>query len=774
MMPNAQNPSLPLSGRSNTLRILGTSFFCLIPAVAMAQSGTPQPAMAAASAPQAEKPAPSKPEPAQPSTLQRVQITGSTNADDTQQRRQSTAAKIIVGREEIERFGDDNVADVLKRLPGVTTGGAPGRRGGPRMRGLSGGYTQLLINGEPIPTGFSLESLTPEQVERIEILRAPTAEYGARAIAGTINIVLREALQKRLNDLRLGTGIESGHASPGVSWTRNDKLGDGEGDVYNLSVSAFRRKRVDTIDNQATSSDIDSGAIQLQQNETGEDHDRRVGMNVSARLQWRFTGGSGLSLQPFMFTSRSDNEGRRHLEQPIGTAAPPYSDAALESESRYTVARVNAQWQQRLGASSRLDLRLGTGGFESRSSSQRLESDLAGMLQRRLDDSSSVRERSLTSIGKLSHELASEHSLVTGWDIELIRREEQRSSMQNGVQLLGNFNNEVNASSQRVALYAQDEWNPSRQWSAYAGLRWEQISTRSEDISNPISQRSAVWTPLLQGVWKPDEKSRDQIRMALTRSYKSPTLRNLIARPSLSTRYPAPGTNIATSPDSIGNPTLRPELATGVDLAYEHYLPAGGLFSVNLFHRRISDLIRTVTSLQTVPWASQPRWVSQPRNFGHAVTQGIELEAKGRLNELKADLPAVAVRSNVSLFRSRVDGVPGPDNRLDEQPSATANLGADYRFRGVPIAVGGNLNWTPSYVVQQTTNQQRSSTTKRTFEAFATWTFNPSMSLRIGANDIAPLDYTTVSSFDVGNLRDSSENRSHTRTQWSIRLELKL
>ena len=772
-MPTAPISTCPIPDRSVRVHAMGAWLICSIPIVALAQAGA-QPPTPAASSPQTQQSTPPAPDSTQPSTLQRVEITGNTDADDTQQRRRSTAAKIIIGREEIDRFGDDNIADVLKRLPGVTTGGAPGRRGGPQMRGLSGGYTQLLINGERIPSGFSLESLTPEQVERIEILRAPTAEFGARAIAGTINIVLREALQKRINDLRLGTGIENGRASPGVSWTRNDKLGGGDGDVYNLSVSAFRRNRVDTIDNQATTSAIDSGGIQLLQNESGQDQDHRIGMNVSGRLQWRFDGGRSLSLQPFMFTSRSENQGRRHLEQPIGSSAAPYADAALQSDNRYTVARINAQWQQGLGSSSRLDLRLGGGGFDSSSNSRRQESDPAGMLQRRLDESSSIRERSLTSIGKLSHELASEHSLVAGWDVEMIRREEQRSFLQNGMQLLGNFNNEVNATSQRTALYAQDEWSPGTRWSAYAGLRWEQIATRSEDSNNPVSRRSAVWTPLLQGVWKPDEKSRDQIRMALTRSYKSPTLRNLIARPSLSTRYPAPGANIATSPDSIGNPNLRPELATGVDLAYEHYLPAGGLFSINLFHRRISDLIRTVTSLQTVPWASQPRWVSQPQNFGRATTQGIELEAKGRLNELSADWPAVALRTNVSLFRSRVEGVQGPDNRLDEQPSATANLGADYRFRGVPLTVGGNLNWTPSYVVQQTTSQQRSSSTKRSFEAFATWAFNPGLSLRISANDIAPLDYTTVSSFDVGNLRDSSENRSHTRTQWNVRLEFKL
>ena len=57
--------------------------------------------------------------------------------------------------------------------------------------------------------------------------------------------------------------------------------------------------------------------------------------------------------------------------------------------------------------------------------------------------------------------------------------------------------------------------------------------------------------------------------------------------------------------------------------------------------------------------------------------------------------PPVELRNNLSLFRSRVAEVPGPDNRLDEQPRATANIGADYRFRGTPLTLGGSLNLTP-------------------------------------------------------------------------------
>ena len=82
------------------------------------------------------------------------------------------------------------------------------------MRGLGSGYTQLLIDGQRMPPGFSLDTLTPEQIDRIEIQRAPTAETGTQAIAGTINIITREGLQRRLNDWRFSTGVENGKLPP--------------------------------------------------------------------------------------------------------------------------------------------------------------------------------------------------------------------------------------------------------------------------------------------------------------------------------------------------------------------------------------------------------------------------------------------------------------------------------------------------------------------------------------------------------------------------------
>jgi iron complex outermembrane receptor protein len=110
--------------------------------------------------------------------LDRVEVSSGPTANS--RRRNSTASKIVIEREDLEKYGDTALGDVLRRLPGVTLGGRPGRGGDIRMRGMGGGATQILVDEERPPPGFAVEDLPPDQIERIEIYRAPTAATGAR------------------------------------------------------------------------------------------------------------------------------------------------------------------------------------------------------------------------------------------------------------------------------------------------------------------------------------------------------------------------------------------------------------------------------------------------------------------------------------------------------------------------------------------------------------------------------------------------------------------
>ncbi|MBN2610650.1 MAG: TonB-dependent receptor [Bacteroidales bacterium] len=66
-----------------------------------------------------------------------------------------------------------------------------------RMNGMEGPYSQILINSRPIFSGlagvYGLELIPSNMIEKVEIVRGGgSALYGSNAIAGTINIILKD------------------------------------------------------------------------------------------------------------------------------------------------------------------------------------------------------------------------------------------------------------------------------------------------------------------------------------------------------------------------------------------------------------------------------------------------------------------------------------------------------------------------------------------------------------------------------------------------------
>lgn len=644
------------------------------------------------------------------------------------------------------------------------------------MRGLGGGYTQILLNGEPLPAGFSIESISPEQVDRIEILRAPTAEYGARAIAGTINIVLREASMQRQSGLRAGFASERGRIQPGAAWNLTDRLtGDAEStDNYSLTLTALRLNRLDEIDNHTRVVDADSSSTVLERQESGMSRFTREFINFSGRVNLRHAHGNTFSLQPFVQLFQTERYALSTLSQG-GSGTPPWTRTTNVGSNRSAILRLAANWLSNLSDETRLDLKIGTGYFAFASDDHRERLDSTILTQ---DDDTTLRECAWNLGGKVTHELLDGHSLVVGAEAAQVNRNEGHGLRLNNVSHSTGDGENVGAGVRRVAVYVQDEWQPAPRWSTYAGLRWEGIATRSRTASDNSSNRSGVWTPLLHAVWKPYEERRDQLRMSLTRSYRAPTLQNLVSAYAYSTTCPLGTAQTASCPDRVGNPDLRPELATGLEIGYERYVGERGLMSINLFHRRIRDLIRSLTAWS----ADEGRFVTKPQNIGNATTQGVELEVKLRVSDLLAGAPGTNLRGNASLFRSGVDSVPGPDNRLEQQPRATANIGIDHRFSPVPVLVGVSLNWTPAYAVRVSDNQTNYAGLKRTIDFYGVVPLNSQMQLRLIGSNLFPLRYPSGGSNTYlaadsplpRPLLETLDTVSTTYTQWQLRLEVKL
>ena len=143
------------------------------------------------------------------------------------------AATIVISRADIERAQANDIADLLRLHAGLDIGrsGGPGQLASVFIRGGESDHTLVLIDGVRInPStigGAALANLTPEVIERIEIVKGPRSTlYGSAAIAGVINIITR-APEGRSGQLavrqgsystnELAGGIRYGNAVSGIS-----------------------------------------------------------------------------------------------------------------------------------------------------------------------------------------------------------------------------------------------------------------------------------------------------------------------------------------------------------------------------------------------------------------------------------------------------------------------------------------------------------------------------------------------------------------------------
>jgi outer membrane receptor protein involved in Fe transport len=169
--------------------------------------------------------------PEAPATVEELVI----NPGVTFRDRTDTAAPVLVyDQEYFQRFEPVSAGDAMKRVPSVTFLSDVLESDGARLRGLDPAYTQILINGEQVPganadRSFFVDRIPAELMERIEIVRSPSANRSGDAVAGALNIVLRDAYS-----------IDGGYVRGGAAYYDDGKWAGSFGLVWGGQVGPGR------------------------------------------------------------------------------------------------------------------------------------------------------------------------------------------------------------------------------------------------------------------------------------------------------------------------------------------------------------------------------------------------------------------------------------------------------------------------------------------------------------------------------------------------------
>ncbi len=182
--------------------------------------------------------------------IQKVEVTGSSI-----KRAEAETISVIqtLTRKDIEQTGKASIADVVRSISadnngsisGSFTNGFAGSASGVSLRGLSVSSTLVLINGRrTAPYGFGddgqrsfvdLNSIPLDAVDRIDILKdGASAIYGSDAIAGVVNIILRQNYVGKTISANVG---QSGHGD-GTVTSISGAIGFGDMDTDKFNVFA--------------------------------------------------------------------------------------------------------------------------------------------------------------------------------------------------------------------------------------------------------------------------------------------------------------------------------------------------------------------------------------------------------------------------------------------------------------------------------------------------------------------------------------------------------
>ncbi|WP_185957345.1 TonB-dependent receptor [Gracilimonas mengyeensis] len=120
------------------------------------------------------------------------------------QQKASDAIVNVISEEKIQELPDANAAESIGRLSGVSIQRSGGEANKVMLRGLSDKYLTVTVDGVRLPAtdalgrGIDLSAISQNSLAGIELFKSITPDKDGDAIAGSINLVTRQAPSERM------------------------------------------------------------------------------------------------------------------------------------------------------------------------------------------------------------------------------------------------------------------------------------------------------------------------------------------------------------------------------------------------------------------------------------------------------------------------------------------------------------------------------------------------------------------------------------------------